>query len=184
MSKLQTYYHYTSMVHIKEIREYGIIKTTESNVSMEEEHAGPDVVWLFKEPLSVVPRMMYAPLLMGADKMNQQGLGIRQTDNEELERRFMGVWVPKTAVEITVSLPRDEVIRADKFLKKHKADPVWIEVLENGNPKFSKQFVITREITEEEITGTQFREDLMAQRKHSYRDWMGRDAPNAKKVKF
>ena len=50
--------------------------------------------------------------------------------------------------------------------------------------EFSKQFVITREITEEEITGTQFREDLMAQRKHSYRDWMGRDAPNAKKVKF
>ena len=38
-------YHYTSTLHLPHIVEAGFLKTTESNVSITREHAGPDVVW-------------------------------------------------------------------------------------------------------------------------------------------
>jgi hypothetical protein len=39
-------YHYTYFEWAMLIQQQGIIKTTESNLSLTREHAGPDVVWL------------------------------------------------------------------------------------------------------------------------------------------
>ena len=147
------YFHYTTQDHIRSIRDSGLIKTTESNVSMEEDHAGPDVVWLFDKTLKVVPRMLYTKLY--------------SQDN------FLG-WFPKCHVELEIELDKNEVLRADKFLKKHKADALWIEKLEKaGGLKFHTQYVITRDIKVEEIANARYREDLLKQRKHSFRDSAG-----------
>ena len=145
---MANFYHYTTQNHIKDINESGIIKTAESNVSSGIERAGPDVVWLFKNILQVVPNMLFTPLMM--------------------DTQPTGVLVPKCEVELTIDLDRDEVVRADKFMKRHKADPSWIKALEKvGGLKLNKQYVIERNINVEEITAIRFRKDLMAQRKRS-----------------
>ena len=43
-------YHFTHRGHLPSILEEGRLRTTESNVSIHKEHAGPDVVWLFNTP--------------------------------------------------------------------------------------------------------------------------------------
>lgn len=43
-------YHFTSSTHWREIKASGLLKVTESNVSMKRVHAGPDVVWLTDDP--------------------------------------------------------------------------------------------------------------------------------------
>lgn len=43
-------YHFTHRGHLLSILEEGKIRTTESNISIERAHAGPDVVWLFDIP--------------------------------------------------------------------------------------------------------------------------------------
>lgn len=48
-----TYYHYTAPVesHLGSIMAEGAIRTTESNLSLRVDRAGPDVVWLLDRPL-------------------------------------------------------------------------------------------------------------------------------------
>ena len=148
---MTSFYHYTTQDHLKDINESGVIKTVESNISSETEHTGPDVVWLFKDILQVVPRMLFTFLTI---------------DNQSTS-----VMVPKCQIELTIGLDRDEVSRADKFMKRHNADPDWIKHLEkSGGQKLNKQYVIERNISVEEITAVRFREDLMAQRKPRYAD--------------
>ena len=98
---MTSFYHYTTQDHLRDINESGVIKTVESNISSETDHAGPDVVWLFKDILQVVPRMLFTFLMI---------------DNQSTS-----VMVPKCQVELTIGLDRDEVSRADKFMKRHKA---------------------------------------------------------------
>ena len=76
------FYHYTTQDHLRDINESGVIKTVESNIALETEHAGPDVVWLFKDILQVVPRMLFTFLMI---------------DNQSTS-----VMVPKCQVEPTV----------------------------------------------------------------------------------
>lgn len=45
-------YHYTSAVHLPLIVRTGVLRTTESNVSLFKEHAAPDVVWLTTDPVA------------------------------------------------------------------------------------------------------------------------------------
>lgn len=45
-----TFYHYTSLFRLPQIREAGVILTTESNVSNRVPNAGPPVVWLTDLP--------------------------------------------------------------------------------------------------------------------------------------
>jgi len=175
---MTSYYHYTTQVHCDDIQDCGTINPVESNVSMMKEHAGPDVVWLFNEPLKAVPKMMYTPLMIG-----HQEEGTPPPTIEEQQRMFTGVWVPKTQVEIEVQLNRNEVQRADKFLKKHKIEAQWMSTLETGGGmKFTKQYVIPRAILDTEIKSYRTREDLMQQRTYSYRDLHGRET--VKRVKF
>jgi len=49
------FYHYTSELHWPSIDESGEIYTTESNVSMTTDHAGPDVVWLTDQVFDTPP---------------------------------------------------------------------------------------------------------------------------------
>jgi hypothetical protein len=43
-------YHYTCVEHLPSILDKRVLRTTESNVSLTTEHAGPDVVWLSSDP--------------------------------------------------------------------------------------------------------------------------------------
>jgi hypothetical protein len=43
-------YHYTTPLHLRSIVSEGVLRPTESNVSLLEEHAGPDVVWATDAP--------------------------------------------------------------------------------------------------------------------------------------
>ena len=45
-----TLYHYTCLHHLPTILRAGYLNTTESNVSLLDEHIGPDVVWLTTDP--------------------------------------------------------------------------------------------------------------------------------------
>lgn len=49
-ASLVTLYHYTHKRHLASIRASGVLRTTESNVSLRREHAGPDVLWLTSNP--------------------------------------------------------------------------------------------------------------------------------------
>jgi len=124
------FYHYTSEPHLEQIQEEGVIKTSESNVSATEEHAGPDVVWLFKEPLKgPTPRMLIT----------------------NVNLKFGTLALDKSKVQIQVNLPDHEVKRADKFFRKLGADPQWIRQLEEmGQSKKKKWYVITRDIPQSE----------------------------------
>lgn len=142
---MSKFYHYTTQEHLKEIQESGVIKTTESNVTTDGT-GGPDVVWLFNEGLTKVPKMMYSPLY----------------EEGELGPVPVGIWVPKCEIELIVDLDRSEVSRADKFMKKYNAEPRWLETLEMaGGCKFTNQYVIERDIKVEEIVATAVRADLM-----------------------
>lgn len=52
---VRTLYHFTSRYHLPRIGSSGVLNTTESNVSVRREHAGPDVVWLLDTPTAGAP---------------------------------------------------------------------------------------------------------------------------------
>jgi hypothetical protein len=128
------FYHYTCGQHLPKIMKDRFLKTTESNVSMLQPRSGPDVVWLFKKPLS-----------NKVCKMLQTVGG-----------------VDKSRIQFTVDLPRDEVLRSDKFFKKHKADKHWIKMLEEvGGSRSKDWYVIDRRIPSTEWAEVYDREDKM-----------------------
>jgi len=137
------FYHYTTKDHHKEILDSGNIKLSESNVSPFKEHAGPDVVWLFKDPIAndkEIPNMLIG-------EINLAGIPVGATS--------------KTDFEFVLDLPLEEVTRADKWFKKQKADQGWISVLEkNGGCKFTKQYVIERMVEKEAWLEVNERKDL------------------------
>ena len=61
--QMPKYFHYTTVDHIPEIQKDGFLKLVESNVSLSKPHKGPDVVWLFSEPLTFVPKMLHSRLM-------------------------------------------------------------------------------------------------------------------------
>ncbi len=125
------FYHYTCVEHLEKIIDDGFLKTSESNVSPSEEHAGPDVVWLLKKPLTgQVPEML--------------------TGRAEISGRPFGI--DKSRICITVDLPPTEVQRADKFWKKHKVEQWWADRLSSlgGKSKVKDWYVILRNIPSEE----------------------------------
>ena len=136
------YYHYTSAHHIQQIIHDGFIKTTESNVSPHEYGVGPDVVWLFKKPITSVsvPNMLRS---VGHYAANQSQ-----------------VPVDKSKIYIKVNLEPTEVQRADKFFKKHNAESWWIKRLEDmgGGTKSKDWYVIERDVpsSEWEVIGDRY----------------------------
>ena len=48
-------WHFTSSHHLPSILREGVLRVTESNVSITEDHAGPDVVWLLDQPVADAP---------------------------------------------------------------------------------------------------------------------------------
>jgi hypothetical protein len=61
-------YHYTSQLHLPLILRSGFLKLTESNVAMERPHAGPDVVWLTRDPSPWQAWMRMPGRLLPVDK--------------------------------------------------------------------------------------------------------------------
>ena len=101
---MKTLYHYTSIERWHLIEQAGRINTTESNISLHTEHAGPDVVWLTTDP----------------DCAN--GHGIAKT--------FDGT--DKTRVQIVVELPNRDVHKWRDWAVRRGMDPDWMRTFING----------------------------------------------------
>ena len=135
------FYHYTGSHHIDEIQETQVLRPTESNLHHEIAHYGPDVVWLFKEPLGdKTPVMMQSKV---------------QVDGAT-------IFLDKAQYEIKVDLPPSEVMRADKFFKKFHDDLNYAELLlraleKAGGSKSKTWYVIQRPIPSEEWVGIKAR---------------------------
>ena len=136
------YYHYTTDLHLPKIQEAGFLKLVESNVSETEEHFGPDVVWLFKQPVKgKTPKMLQSTIDIGT----------------------AFILVDKSSVEIEVELPVKEVVRADKFYKKHKADSKWITQLCKNVDSSSKQwYVVERPVLVDEFVAVRKRPEAFS----------------------
>ena len=140
------FYHYTGSHHIDEIQETQVLRPTESNLHHEIAHYGPDVVWLFKEPLGdKTPVMMQSKV---------------QVDGAT-------IFLDKAQYEIKVDLPPSEVMRADKFFKKFHDNRKYAEFLlqsleKTGGSKSKTWYVIQRPIPSEEWVG-------IKERKHNNR---------------
>lgn len=97
-------YHFTTRRHLASILREGELRLTESNASATEAHAAHPCVWLTESPLA---RDTAAVLLASA-------------------------W-DKTAVRITVEVPREETLTWRMFCSRMKVDPAWRRALEIGN---------------------------------------------------
>ena len=111
---MKTVYHYTCLEHLPKILGAGFLKTTESNVSIEREHAGPDVVWLTTDPDCKHGHGI------GLDTVlhNARQIGI-EPDAEMLKR-----W-DKTRIRFTVRMPNDHVHKWIDWSKKFQMNELW-----------------------------------------------------------
>ena len=128
------FYHYTCMEHLDKIIDSGYLKLSESNISPEEEKAGPGVVWLVKKRITgKAPSMLTSRAVLSSGG------------------KLVPVTIDKSRVEITVDLSSEEVQRSDKFFRKHKSPTWWVEALEDyTNSKARDWYVIERTIPSEE----------------------------------
>lgn len=95
-----TLYHYTSIFHVPYILSQGLLRPTESNVSMTTGRAGPDVVWLTSDH-SV------------------------EIDDDIIH----GLSAPKTRIRISLDLPEGLAIKWSEWEWYHRMDPEWREIL-------------------------------------------------------
>jgi hypothetical protein len=118
-------YHYTSRRHLPLILRDGFLRPTESNVSANREHAGPDVVWLLDRPL--------------ADAPGSHGLN--------------GASVDKTEVRFTVDLPPRVATRWLDWRHQKGMDPMWRATIirtGGGLAAAKRWYVVPRAIPREE----------------------------------
>jgi len=93
-------YHFTSRQHLARIEATGVLTVTESNMSQRREHAGPDVVWLTSNR---------APDVHSGWKV--------------------GSAVDKTAVRITVEVPKRVAHRWRDWARSRGIDSEWMRSL-------------------------------------------------------
>jgi hypothetical protein len=92
-------YHFTSATHLPRILADGYLKVAESNMSRTREHAGPDVVWLTRNPDGAV-----------------QGWKDGSAAN-------------KTEIRFTVDVPGREAHRWTEWSARRGIDPKWAQAL-------------------------------------------------------
>jgi hypothetical protein len=113
---MKTLYHYTCIELWPLIAESGRLNTTESNLSMHREHAGPDVVWLTTD----------------SDCQHDHGL-TRGDETPAPDITWQhGVYTDKTRVRITVELPNREVHKWCEWAIKRGIDPKWLQGITTG----------------------------------------------------
>lgn len=114
LCQVKTLYHYTCLAHLPKILVSGFLKTTESNVSLERDHAGPDVVWLTTDP----------------DCKHGHGIGenaayvLDVNPGIQADDEIMAQW-DKTRVRFTVRLPNSHVHKWAEWSQKFQMDPHW-----------------------------------------------------------
>jgi hypothetical protein len=121
-------YHYTSPYHLGKILADGFLKVVESNIAQDQEHAGPDVVWLDNQRNLLgqgAAKVGWASMRPGAEA------------------------VDKTAVRFTVEV--DDAERWVRFAHRHHADPNWVSSLNRaGSNMQSHWWVVEHPITREQ----------------------------------
>jgi hypothetical protein len=88
-------YHFTHRGHLPSILEEGLLRTTESNISITKANAGPPVVWLFDTP-EVPPAT---------------------TDDS--------LYAAKRQVRFTVNVPKSRVHKWTRWAPALSMDPMW-----------------------------------------------------------
>lgn len=111
---MKTLYHYTCLEHLPKILFSGFLKTTESNVSIERSHAGPDVVWLTTDPDCKHGHGIDQASIVHTAR--QQGV---EPTPEMLEQ-----W-DKTRIRFTVRLPNNHVHKWLDWSQKFQMNPLW-----------------------------------------------------------
>ncbi|MEH6805013.1 MAG: hypothetical protein V7697_18590 [Rhodococcus erythropolis] len=134
MAPTVTLYHFTCEDHLSSILNDGCLRTTESNLSRTRPHAGPDVAWF-----GTMPEMRPGGSFGLHD--GTVSSGIVDPDNG---RPYY--WADKTAIRITVELPKREVQAWEPFVKKHGIDAKYLEALRSITPNWRRQRVITRPV--------------------------------------
>jgi hypothetical protein len=102
-ARTQTYYHFTSIERWPTVRDAGYLDLTESNMSKNHPHAGPDVVWLTNKP-----------------EISAEGCGL---DTALFD---------KTRVRITVEVPIRSVERWRDWAMSRGIDSLWFRALTTG----------------------------------------------------
>lgn len=113
---MKTLYHYTCLEHLPRILESGLLKTTESNLSVVRSHAGPDVVWLTTDP-----DCKHGHGIGNNDEYaakNARSIGIEPTPE------MMEKW-DKTRIRFTIRLPNTHVHKWQEWSRKYSIDPTW-----------------------------------------------------------
>jgi hypothetical protein len=98
---VKTLFHYTSVERWELIKASDRLNTTESNLSKDHAHAGPDVVWLTTDP----------------DAAHDHGLG-HSLDGTD-----------KTRIRIEVQLPNRDVHKWKEWAIKRGISPEWFRAL-------------------------------------------------------
>ena len=118
-------YHFTSPEHLPKILEAGYLKVTESNLSRTRTHAGPDVVWLTRNPEAAANNWW-------------QVSGRRSVD--------------KVGIRFTVDVPKREAVRWWEWARRRGIDPGWARTLAEVGGSGS-WYVIERTVPAAEWTG-------------------------------
>jgi|694.fasta_scaffold52883_10 hypothetical protein len=111
---MKTVYHYTCLAHLPRILEMGFLKTTESNVSIERENAGPKVVWLTTD----------AECKHGHGIGNNATYAAGRAQGIQVTPEMMEQW-DKTRVRFTVRLPNNHVHKWVEWSQKFQMDALW-----------------------------------------------------------
>lgn len=120
-------YHFTCLLHTRNILLSGVLRTTESNISPDIPHAGPDVVWLTDQP-SFNQLCVEIP----AERLRRAvASGLSAAD------------IDKKAVRFTVDVA--DAMPWAAFAKQHGAKKSWLrDLAKAGDPK--TWFVLPRPI--------------------------------------
>jgi hypothetical protein len=132
---MRTLYHYTSIERWELIKASGLLNLTESNLSLQRPHAGPDVVWLTTDPDCQHAHGLYGTL-DGTDK---------------------------TQVRITVELNNRDVYKWHEWADRHRIDPATKTALiaaarDDGGDRSSGSG--TWRVTEKPIPSNRWRDAL------------------------
>lgn len=111
---MKTVYHYTCLAHLPRILQAGFIKTTESNVSLERTHAGPNVVWLTTDP----------DCKHGHGIDGNATYAAAQSRGVELTPELLAQW-DKTRIRFTVRMPNNHVHKWRDWSEKFQMNPLW-----------------------------------------------------------
>lgn len=123
-------YHFTCQENLSDILVDGFLEPSESLISRNKEHAGPDVVWLTSSPS--------LPRVGGEDAANRMDLVGSQFD--------------KTAIRFTVRLHKRSVFRWRKWAESRGIERSWADTIASSGVNTKSWWVVEGRVLREQWT--------------------------------